>query len=328
MIPRLAALVLASLLLGGCDDGAASGRLPPVEPASFTFVVLPDTQFYTQSFPRIFQAQTRWIVAQKEARRIVGVMHVGDITNDDSDAQWMNAKSAMTTLDGQIPYLLVPGNHDLADGTAVDRSSRMDLYFPYAEVSSQPTFEGSFAPGDVANTFHRFPTPAGDFLVVGLEFGPRPEVVAWARSVLDANPGVPSIVVTHAHTYDDDTLYDHVGRPYQAWSPYHYGVATSTGVTDGLELWNGLLRDHGYVRFVFSGHVLDDGVGRVSSIASDGHYVHQLLGNYQTLPEGGGGYLRLVEVREDLSSATVRTFSPWYGEVRTVDPDDNFVLTL
>ena len=50
----------------------------------FSIVVLPDTQFYSQSNPAIFEAQTQWIVDNMAAENIIHVSHLGDIKDDGS----------------------------------------------------------------------------------------------------------------------------------------------------------------------------------------------------------------------------------------------------
>src|SRR5205085_2879552 len=51
----------------------------PFVPGSWTLVVLPDTQIYSESYPELFKDQTRWIVANKDRYNIKYVLHLGDI---------------------------------------------------------------------------------------------------------------------------------------------------------------------------------------------------------------------------------------------------------
>ena len=92
---------------------------PDLADDPFTFVVLPDTQYYSQSAPSLFTAQTSWIVANKDALNIKFVSHLGDVV-DQGDANataWNNANSSMSLLDGQVPYSLTVGNHDAPPNT-------------------------------------------------------------------------------------------------------------------------------------------------------------------------------------------------------------------
>ena len=85
----------------------------------FTIIVLPDTQYYSQSYPTIFSAQTQWIVDNRSALNIVYVAHEGDLVNiASSTTQWSRADAAMSLLENPIttglpegiPYGVVPGN--------------------------------------------------------------------------------------------------------------------------------------------------------------------------------------------------------------------------
>ena len=45
-----------------------------------------DTQYYSESFPYIFDRQTQWIVENQEAMKIKYVFHTGDLV-DESDKE-------------------------------------------------------------------------------------------------------------------------------------------------------------------------------------------------------------------------------------------------
>jgi hypothetical protein len=66
----------------------------------FTVVVLPDTQFYSQNYPQIFDSQTQWVANNSAARNIQLVIGVGDIVNVGTSAtQWTNASHSAAILD-------------------------------------------------------------------------------------------------------------------------------------------------------------------------------------------------------------------------------------
>ena len=94
---------------------------PPVAEEASTIVILPDTQNYSEKFPEIFDAQTRWIAENATPRNIAFVLHLGDITNRNTPAEWINAKRSMDLLKA-IPFVMATGNHDYSEGgAAVDR---------------------------------------------------------------------------------------------------------------------------------------------------------------------------------------------------------------
>jgi hypothetical protein len=79
------------------DAVFVEGEPPLPAEGSFTFAVLPDTQYYCEKYPETFVAQTRWIIEQRERRRIAATFHLGDITNQNDLPQWKNARKALVT---------------------------------------------------------------------------------------------------------------------------------------------------------------------------------------------------------------------------------------
>jgi hypothetical protein len=300
---------------GGTDVG---GTLP------YTIVYLPDTQYYASNYPQFFDMQTAWIVAEHAMGNIAFVLHAGDIVDDDTPAQWTRAWSSLRMLDGIVPYALSPGNHDYCcGGWPTDRSlTKINDYFPVSAFEGRPSFKGLFEPGRIENSAHLFDVPGGGehWLVLALEWGPRDVVLAWADGIAKQYADTPAIVITHAYLYDDDTRYDHVARPQQQWSPHSYPV----GDNDGEEIFQKLVLSNSNIRFVLSGHVLNTGVGRLTSTRPDGTVVHQILANYQIRANGGDGYLRLLRFFPTERTVHVRTFSPSFGFM--TDPRNEFTL--
>lgn len=81
---------------------------------SFEFVVLPDTQTYMEKFPEIYMKQMEWIANQGD--RFSFVLHVGDVTQNNSENEWEIAKAGFSLLNGKIPYNISLGNHDMGSG--------------------------------------------------------------------------------------------------------------------------------------------------------------------------------------------------------------------
>lgn len=291
------------------------GSPPLPAKGSFKVAVLPDTQRYCHANPENFHAQTRWIVENQESHNIKAVFHLGDITDHNTPEQWEVAQAAMTRLDGHLPYFFVPGNHDYSKGgRASDRSTLLNDYFPVARFKEDPTFGGTYdkEPGSMTNSYHRFEVEGRKFLIVGLEFGPRADVVRWANEVVAANSDREAILLTHAYTYFDETRYDwakHGGK--QNWNPHSYGLARESGddVMDGEELWENLVSKHENFIMTLNGHVLGDGLGRVTSTTPGGREVHQMLVNFQMKPNSGNGWLRLMEFTRD-RTVEVYDYSP------------------
>lgn len=304
------------------------GTLPPLpfEPGSWTLAVLPDTQVYSLRFPGLFLLQTAWLVQQQQARDIRFAVQLGDVVNNNTPREWANAYAALRVLYGAVPFALVPGNHDYGpSGDASTRDTLLNEYFPFAEHRGQPTFGGAMEDGKLDNTWHTFVAWDRQWLVLCLEWGPRPATVAWANEVMAAHPEHLGILVTHAYMNNNDRRYDHRDQAHpQHYNPHEY--RTPGGVSDGEELWQNLVRKHRFV-LTLNGHVLGDGTGYLASQNDAGKTVHQILANYQFRPLGGEGYLRLLEFLPDRRTVRVKTYSPLYDKYLT-EADQQFVVTI
>jgi 3',5'-cyclic AMP phosphodiesterase CpdA len=340
-----AALAVSPAMLAACgssvlaaDDPYADAKLIDGEPpkpqqGSFTVVVLPDTQNYSERHPDIYLAQTNWIVENRKDRNVACVLHLGDITNNNVPAEWENAVRAMRVLDGKLPYFLVPGNHDYsAGGSCRDRTTLVNDYFHVGQFRDSPAFGGTYdkEPERLENSFHTFSAGGRDFLVLALEFGPRRDVLRWANEVVARHKNRAAILITHAYMYFDDTRYDwkKFGAK-QHWNPHGYPIAKATrdDVTDGEELWANLISRHENFVLTINGHVLNDGLGRTVTATPSGREVHQVLVNFQMKPKGGDGWLRLLEFRPDGKTVQVYDYSPTRNQ-RNEGKDNQFTMTL
>ncbi len=319
---------------GPYADGVLVDGEPPLpQEGAFTFAVLPDTQFYSESFPATFMAQTEWIMEQKAQRRIAGVFHLGDITNRNSRPQWENARRAMKVLDdGGMPYCMVPGNHDYSEGGACrDRMTLLHEYFKPEELRKAAHWGGNYdkEPERMENNFQYMEAAGRKFLILGLEFGPREDVIRWANEVAAAHKDREIILLSHAIIYHDDTRYNWKkfgGK--QGNNPHSFTLAKATGddINDGEELWEKLVSKHENFILTLNGHVTHDGLGRYESQTPAGRAVPQVLVNFQMRPNGGDGWLRLIEMRRD-GSAQTYDFSPMRKQ-RNESAQNQFALKL
>lgn len=314
------------------DAVLVKGEPTSLMPGSFTIAVLPDTQHYSEHHPETFRAQTEWIVKNQTARNIACVLQLGDITNHNTPQEWDNAVAALSLLDGKLPYFFVPGNHDYSDkGVCKDRTTLLNDYLPVSKYRDLPTFGGTYdkEPERMENSYHLFAVGDRKFLVLGLEFGPRQDVVRWANEVVAKHKDREAILITHAYMYFDDTRYNwakHMGN--QAWNPHAYAVAhPQQDVMDGEELWNNLVSKHENFILTINGHVLRDGLGYLASQTPGGRDVHQMLVNFQMRPHGGDGWLRLLEFRPELNYVQAYDYSPTLDQ-HNASPNNQFRVKL
>lgn len=330
---RMIASVVAGLALscaagdGGllADAGREGDAGRPADDARASFVVLPDTQFYACAYPEIFEAQVDWIVAETAPRGIAVVLHTGDIVDAPSDrSQWEVAAQSLHRLDEVIPYVIATGNHDIL----ADRSSLVGEYFDPDTLPRTDVVSGYYEADRPDNAFAIIELAGESWLFLGLEFAPRDAVVQWARDVLQEHAALPAVVFTHAYLYSDAERYDRSLVPPQPYHPDDYGLPVEEGVNDGEDLWRKLIEPHENVALVLSGHVIPDGTARSTSLRASGSQVHEVLANYQrcdTCPcaevQGGGGYLRVIELDPASRRLHVTTYSPFLDE--SLQDDEN-----
>ena len=317
----------------------------PFTPGSWTMVMLPDTQVYCDdSTGKIFNNMTQWIVDNKEARNIALVTHVGDITNSNYDSQWTVAKTALSKLDNEVPYVLAVGNHDYTSG--VRTSTKLNDYFSHTDNSFNDPAQGGilagvYQAGRLENAYYEFTAPDGrKMLIFALEYGPRQAVLDWTKAVAQQErySDYSAMVVTHAYLYNDDTRYDwDLYGTSQVANPHAYSTFNSD-TNDGQEMWEEVVGVVGNFEMVHCGHVIgeansdDDGVGYLASTGENGNVVHQMLFNAQHLSAGGDGWMRLLEFQPDGKTVRVKTYSSYRDSLGLpawrVDEDDWFEFEM
>lgn len=302
MITRSGYILFLALLFGSCSRNAR-------------FVLLPDTQYYAEKYPEVLDSQINWIA--REGKGIDLVIQQGDLTQNNNDREWQIVQQAFSRLNGQVPYVLAVGNHDMgsADGRFADvrNTDRFNRFFPLEQMAKLPGFGGSFE-GKMDNAWYQIRTGRIQWLVLSLEFGPRDAVLRWADSLVTQHPKHTVILNTHSYMYSDSTRQG----PGDSWRPQAYGVGKDRGdssVNDGEQIWNKLVRKHANIRFVFSGHVLNSGLGTLVSTNDAGYPVYQMLANYQSEVKGsvrgGNGWLRILDMDFRKKTLRVRTYSPF-----------------
>lgn len=309
---------------------SATNPIRNADTQSWSLVILPDTQVYTSQYPGLLHLQTQWVLENKDRYNIVYVLQNGDVTNNNLEVQWQRASQAFARLDGKVPYAISLGNHDFGpNGSTKDRTTLANEHFPMSRFEKWATFGGAMETGKMDNTFHRFNAAGRDYLILCFEFGPRNEVLEWANQIIEKHPAHQIIIMTHAYLYSDSTRYDwKTKNTEQKWNPHAYPIAdTDTTINDGQEMWDKLVKRHPNIFMTVNGHVLNDGLGFLDSAADVGNTVHQMLVNYQMLPEGGGARLRILTFHPDDKTIEVKDYSPLYEKFFT-EPDNQFVIHI
>lgn len=238
----------------------------------FSIVLLPDTQYYTNKqandASNTYRRQMQWILDHRQSDNILFVAHLGDITNNNTAAQWQTASDAHAMLDAvDMPYSVVPGNHDYLVGGAFDRGgSLMNDYFPTSRFSGRPWYGGAYS-GSSTNSYATFANGDQRFLVISLEYAPRKDVLCWARDLMTSHPDHHVILVTHCYLTHGGS---YAGCP----DPDYDAIGSAGG-----DVWDELVSHHSNIMLVVSGHV-GDSESRVRT-SNTGYPVQEMLVDYQ-----------------------------------------------
>jgi hypothetical protein len=298
---------------------------------SFTLIMLPDTQNYADirlkesnqqldagDLRKYFYAQTDWIKQNTDNLNIAMVAHVGDIVQTDYPQEWAIADTAFRVIDDSTPYILSLGNHDMGYETisvkppkyktAVTRDTQIDNYFPPSRFNHKPWYGGNFNQSS-ENYYCIFEEAKMKFLIISIEFVPRDNVLTWANKVIASHPNHRCIVITHWYLKEDGKRF--TNNP--------YGVKGN----NAQRIWQKFVSQHENIFMVLSGHVL--GESRLTSTGINGNDVHQILADYQGLPNGGDGYLRIMKFIPDKNIIETKTFSPTQNKFIET-PESQFTL--
>lgn len=269
------------------------------EEYDYTFVWMSDTQYYSESYPHIYQRQTEWIAEKQEELKIKYVFHTGDVVDEfDKEQQWIYADEYMKVLeDNNVPYGVLAGNHD------VDQLS--NDYTQFSKWFGANRFEDKAHYGESYkdNRGHYDLISAGgnDFIMIYMGWGVNDEDMQWINDVLEQYPDRKAILNFH-----------------------EYLLVSGNRSPIGEEIFSKVVEKNENVLLVLSGHYHDSET-LVSEIDDnqDGvtdRKVYQMLGDYQGGPEGGQGYMKLMHFDQDNNRIIINTYSPYLDDYNFYDP--------
>ena len=281
-----------------------------VSAPDFTFILFPDTQNEAQYFPQVLDSETAWVANNRSALNIQAVLGLGDIVNDGaSTAQQQNADAAIKTLDqAGIPYFLAIGNHDYNGantGASTRTATGFNQWFGPSRYAGKSYYEGNFPSGSNENFYGVLTINGQQYLILVLEYIPRTTSLNWAAGIVQANPDKEVIVVTHSFTFVDGTR---VGQ---------CDTNDLNRDNDGDESWNAFVSRYPNIIMVVSGHLTAALAARRADLGENGNLVNEMFSNYQTLANGGDGWLRIVTFHPNSNTITVKTYSPYLNAYKT-----------
>ncbi len=239
----------------------------------FTMIFLPDTQTIIKNFgsqvPDIFD----WVIANAERLNIKAVVSLGDIVEHGNATASMSVlESEMATLSAQynrltaagIPWVATPGDHDY--DYFGDRTSTMyDKYFTKEMLINTDEFElgGLYDENSLLNSYYYMrPNDDVEYIIFSLEVQPRDEVIAWANSVIAANPDCRVILATHKYMN-------------YAYCRRHTEVSYNHG-NPGETVWQKLVSQHKNIDMILCGHNETTGIYTAYDTGVNGNKVLQV----------------------------------------------------
>ena len=266
----------------------------------YSFVWMSDTQYYSESYPFIYDKMTSWISQEKENLNIQYVFHTGDLVDKSyMEDQWINADRSMKTLeDAGIPYGVLAGNHDV-NHTENDYTK----YYEYfgADRFKDETYYGESYKNNRGH-YDILNVNGNEYLMIYMGWGVNDEDMVWINQVLEEHPN--SIAILNFHEYLS---------------------ITGQRSTIGNEIYEKVVKPNENVVAVLSGHFHDAEI-LVDEIDDDGNgitdrKVYQILADYQAGSEGGQGYLRLFKINQNSNKISVETYSPYLDKYNFYNAD-------
>lgn len=332
---------------------------PAANATTFTVGVISDTQNYADVVlpqPRgenTYVQQMQYLANTQAEKNLVFATHVGDIVQHgdgqfragpasnysyyNTRGEWAIADRAMSVLtNANVPFGILPGNHDFdnysyyatgpngAPGPGASRPlvgvNVFNEYFgPKSKhFNGQSWYGGSDGNG---NSYQRFEGGGIGFINLSLEQEPQLASLAWAQSVLNANPGVPTILTTHE--WIDPNFTGSIARSndYNA-----YFVGTDHQTPD--QVFESFIAPNDQIFMVLAGHDfratpgqpgVSNGQNRRIDLNDFGNPVYQLVQDYQgnTIglegtpgsANGGAGWMRFMEFDADTQQIYFYTYS-------------------
>ncbi|MBC7723399.1 MAG: cell wall protein, partial [Burkholderiaceae bacterium] len=267
----------------------------------FTIAWESDTQYYNAS-AEIYDRQLSihdYLLRERGDINLQYLSHTGDIVDQSKDpAQWLRADPTYASLDDAgLPYGVLAGNHDVDQQT--DDYTEFSEWFGEARYAGNPWYGGSHL--DNRGHFDLITAGGIDFIMVYMGWAPGDEQIAWLNEVLAQYPERTAFLNLH-----------------------EYMLTTGGLGPIPQRMYDEVIATNANVKFVSSGHY-HDAFTRLDSFDDDSdgiaeRTVTQMLFDYQGLPDGGGGYLRLLHFDTEAQKIMVRTYSDFLKDYNSDDP--------
>lgn len=311
----------------------------------YTMVVIPDTQNITEpKAQKHWDDITDWIAANLKTENIFHVTCLGDNGWSNQPSIWQVSQNGFSKFAYDVSWSNVVGNHDYVwSATARDTreyakvfglgyinntaaSSTFMGYMKDNHVASSATHTGY--PEELTNTYHLLNVNGIKWMVLCLEFNPRPTTLTWAQEIIQRYSDYNVIINTHGYL-------DGNGN-YTTRNGYTYLTAEKEAgnYTENMEeMFQKIVEPYSNVKFVLCGHE-DNGKGKEAITTNnykrtDGSVVYQMMINAQYMDtddkvnftyynDRAVGMIALFRFSADGSKVAVQWYCP--SDDKTYEP--------
>lgn len=295
LIPTLLAVQCSCSKIEDFDDFMDIPNPYEYKTSSEFIAVFGDIQYYTTStYIDLFKRSLDWIKYNQLTINLSCILCTGDIIHS-STTQWTYFDQAMAGF--PLPFISNIGNHDYnwTGGLIYDRH---DTYFSdynrFPSVTSR--IETAFEDDRMENIVIRNEIHGERYDLLLLEFGPRKEVVEWAKNWVTTHPDIKYILMNHEY------LEMGGGRRISGLTAKKQ-IRNSTYTTPD-ELWKQLITCNNNIVCVLCGHV--GGLYAVTYEKNDfGRDVCQIQHNIQGPAYRYDNWLMMWEFPKDSDEAVV-----------------------
>lgn len=313
--------------------------------ADFTVVLIPDTQYLTESYPATLNAMMTAVVANRTTCvapfcplsgewNIQAVMGLGDVANLASEMATGRAAWDIIKASG-LPFVIPPGNHDYDTINLGSRAITIfDAQFGPAYYSGLSWYGGGFPSGSNANMYAQVTIEGYPFVLMGLEILPRcaatgifatacagstatEDAASWAQSILTANSNRQALIATHVYLTPIGGTHRIVDGG--QWGPTDMGYGGASNL-NGPDLYSTLVQQNNVVG-VFCGHIV--GSAKHAYISpqvnnAQGKPISEIMSNFQE--DSTNSWVTLLKFRPSLGRIEVYNYSPSLGTLNATYP--------
>ncbi len=264
----------------------------PVTDYAYSFAVVGDPQIMNLNQPEKMAAMYQWIADNKETKNIQYCLTMGDLTDDNTKAEYDRIEASFKKLDAAgLPYAFVRGNHD--------KEANFDNYITYAEHGNKVAESGSFD-GTMKNTWQKLIVGKVKYLFVNVDYQNTFADLVPINELIAQNKDYNVIVSTHVYMGNNGKLLQDM-----RWEQ------TDNNEYAGADLWEQLVSKHDNIVLMLCGHAPSAKIIRRTTPNVNGVEIPQILVDCQDedVKLGGLGMVAMFYFSEDGSKLQVEHYS-------------------